>query len=52
LGVNHDTFLERKSMNNVKNDGIEDEAREEKHDDSLGVEKLEQDPEVRHCQDD
>ena len=35
LGVNHDTFLERKGMNDVKNDGIEDDAREEKHDDGL-----------------
>jgi len=32
LGVDHDTFLERKSMDNVKNDGIEDDARKEKHD--------------------
>jgi len=39
-------------MDNVKNDGIEDDTRKEKHD-GLGVEKLEQGtPRVRHCQDD
>lgn len=52
MGVDHDTFLKRKSMNNVKNDGIEDDARKEKHDD-LGVEKLEQGtPGAHYCQDD
>jgi hypothetical protein len=36
--VNHDTFRERKSMYKAKRDGIDDDAREKKHDD-LGVKR-------------
>lgn len=36
--VNHDAFHERKSMYKVKRDGIDDDAREKKHDD-LGVKR-------------